>query len=185
MRKWLLANGHAEAQYVQTAVELGTHFGVTYKTIQTWAHKGMPGPGEQGYDVAAVTEWCEAMGLGPGRRVGEDKTDETRADAERRKAVAMAEKIEMEVRQRKGELVDAGEKNREYTHHATHARALLEQTPDRFVGTLPPIGHTLTGDDIRRIRREAKKAADAVIHALFQGLKGRAEGAAEPKEEDR
>ena len=64
VRKWLLANGHAEAQYIQTAVELGTHFGVSAKTIQTWAHKGMPGLTEQGYDVAAITEWCQAMGLG-------------------------------------------------------------------------------------------------------------------------
>ena len=82
---------------------------------------------------------------------------------ERRRALAAAEKLELEVRQRKGELIEVAAVLRIFSHANTHARALLEQGPHRLLGLLPA---NATGEDKRRFLREAEKWIAGVVEAL-------------------
>lgn len=156
-----------------TQREVAEFFGVSVETIKDWRARGMPGePGPSGqsgrYDLAEILRWRDAT-IGPSGR--NESGDVGRQEADRRRALAAAEKLELEVRQMRGELIDVATAVREFAHANTHARALLEQGPHRLLGLLPA---GATGEDKRRFLREAEKWIAGVVQALHDGVLGRA-----------
>lgn len=145
----------------------------TVETIKSWVSKGMPcirgGPGEAAlYDLCEIMHWRDENVVDSGRN---DTGDVSRLEADRRKAVAEAEKRELETAKMRGELIEVDAVARDFRHHATHGRALWEQAPDQLLGLLPA---SATGEDKRRFRREAVRIVDSVIAAMFGELGGEA-----------
>ncbi len=173
--EWLISSGRAveekepvEEEYFTTHTEVGQHFGVSERTVAKWIARGMPG--ESGaYPRSQMDAWLEANHFGP--YVDRNENGKDRGSAERRKAMADADIKELKASQLRRKLVEVDDMVREYRHHATHARALLEQLPDRLLGFLPA---NATGDDKRHFRDEAAKAVDSVVEVLHDWLIERA-----------
>ncbi len=157
----------ADGEYFATYIEVGRHYDVSERAVAQWSALGMPG--ERGfYPRSQIDAWLQTHCLGPycvGRNHNDD--DESRREADRRKAWAEAELRELDLATKRKSLVEVDDVVREYKHHATHARALLEQLPDRLLGFLP--AHS-TGDDKRHFRNEAAKAVASVVDVLHDWL---------------
>lgn len=158
---------------VATQQQVAGFFGNSLETIKDWREKGMPGepggPNAPGrYDLSAILRWRDAT-IGPSGR--NETGDASRSEADRRRAWAEAQRSELELAVERGQVAPVADMLREWSHAATHARALLEQVPDRLLAALPPGSD---GDQRRRFRDEAEKAIDAVVRTIHEGLKRRA-----------
>ena len=147
----------------ETMAQVALALGVSPGSIKRWRSLGMPGkPGQ--WDLAAIEAW-RAENIGASGR--NDSGDEGRAEADRRKAWADARRAELRLQTEAGELISIDVVARVYARHATHARALWEQAPDRLLGLLPA---TATGDEKRRFRAEATRIVEDVVHTFYADL---------------
>jgi phage terminase Nu1 subunit (DNA packaging protein) len=180
VKEWLLSHGYAsEPKIVTTLADVATAFNRHLQTVKVWRTEGMPGePGS--YDLDEIAAWLDSRGLRHGDDADAKPAADSRQEAERRRIWAIAKREELKTKQLQGQLVDVDEVGRLYAHHATHARALLEQIPDRLLGLLPP---ECSGDDKRRFRAEAAKAIDGVTQALCDWLTTAAEALTGGEEE--
>lgn len=85
----------------------------------------------------------------------------SKAEADRRKAVALAELRELEVRQRRGELLEAAAVQREWSARLASLRDRLLALPDRVAAIVANRGEA----EARRLLREALEEALRGIHA--------------------
>ena len=93
------------------------------------------------------------------RRAIEPKVTKTEAD--RRKAVALAELRELELRQRRGELLEVAEVRRQWAAGLASLRDRLLSLPDRLGAVLAGRGEV----EVRTTLREALEEALRGIHA--------------------
>ena len=80
--------------------------------------------------------------------------DETTVDAERRRAVAAANREERRDRQEAGELVEVDAVRRLVVQHVNEARSILMQVTDQTLGCLP---QTVKGKTRRRIKKDIEQ----------------------------
>jgi len=85
----------------------------------------------------------------------------TKDEADRRKAVALAELRELEVRQKRGELLDAAEVQKQWAAGLAALRDRLLSLPDRLGAILAGRGEV----EVRTTLREALEEALRGIHA--------------------
>jgi phage terminase Nu1 subunit (DNA packaging protein) len=162
---------------VATQEQVADFFGRSTETVKDWRAKGMPGaaggPGAPGrYDLREILAWRDANIAPSGRDEGlrpdgDGQRTISRAEADRRRAVADAQRAELRVTRERNQVMDVAAVVREYQHHATHARALFEQVPHRLMEELP---ETATADDKRRFRDRAARIVDDVIRCLHTDL---------------
>jgi len=93
------------------------------------------------------------------RRAIEPKV--TKAEADRRKAVALAELRELELRQRRGELLEAAEVRRQWAAALAALKDRLLALPDRLGAVLAGRGEV----EVRTMLRDALEEALRAIHA--------------------
>jgi len=93
------------------------------------------------------------------RRAIEPKV--TKAEADRRKAIALAELRELELRQRRGELLEAAEVQKQWAAGLAAVRDRMLSLPDRLGAVLA--GRTEV--EVRSALREALEEALRGIHA--------------------
>jgi len=94
----------------------------------------------------------------PKLRVLEPKI--SKAEADRRKAVALAELRELEVRQRRGELLEATEVQKQWAAGLASLRDRLLSLPDRLGAVLAGRGE----GEVRAMLRDALEEALRAIH---------------------
>ena len=95
----------------------------------------------------------------PKLRVLEPKI--SKAEADRRKAVALAELRELELRQRRGELLEATEVQKQWAAGLASLRDRLLSLPDRLGAVLAGRGEV----EVRTVLRDALEEALRAIHA--------------------
>ncbi len=179
----LMASGNGTSQssigpawVVCKRVDVSVFFGNSEDTIKLWLKQGCPGKRNH-YNLKQIMEWRDAN-VGFTNRPDGNHVDASRAEGERRKSLADADMKEYRALVLKGELIHVDDVSREYTHSATHGRALFEQVPFRFmthlVNTCPHCGEVvLDGDEKRRILSAATQDIDTAIEAMHDGLEGR------------
>ena len=89
------------------------------------------------------------------------KSQISKAEADRRKAVALAELRELELRQRRGELLEAAEVQKQWAAGLAALRDRLLSLPDRLGAVLAGRGEV----EVRTTLREALEEALRGIHA--------------------
>jgi len=103
--------------------------------------------------------------LGAGRRrifmARIAKSQISKAEADRRKAVALAELRELELRQRRGELLEAAEVQKQWAAGLAALRDRLLSLPDRLGAVLAGRGEV----EVRAMLRNALEEALRGIHA--------------------
>jgi len=85
----------------------------------------------------------------------------SKAEADRRKAVALAELRELELRQRRGELLEAAEVQKQWAAGLAALRDRLLALPDRLGAVLAGRGE----GEVRAMLREALEEALRGVHA--------------------
>jgi len=186
VRQWLLEHGKAEAPpapdppaapqpaghppeqpIAHTRAQVASWFGVSERTVATWALEGMPGrmgrPGtkEGQFPLTEIAAWLD------GRRADGRPAaiDETKHQAQARLASARAALIELELREKQGQLVALDDVDRRWLRLQTEAKAQLEQLP-ALLGKLLPEG---TAADLRKkTRQRAERAIANVLDTLAQ-----------------
>ena len=143
---------------VHSLQDAATFFNRSPETIKEWRTKGCPG-GRAQYDLSAMLQWRDTHLSGSSSSGG---SSAPRSSADRRKALADAALKEMKVEQMRGQLVDVDDTAREARHFHTHARALLEQLPDRLL--------QFNGAESAAFLKEARGAVDGVVEVIHQHL---------------
>ena len=124
-------------------------FGRSLDTVKgEWRPNGMPGRARQ-WDLREILAWRDER---QASRAAARAVDETTIDAERRRAVAAANREERRDRQEAGELVEVDAVRRLIVQHVNEARSILEQLPDQTIACLPAATKSATR---RRVKREA------------------------------
>ena len=164
-----------EPWIVETLADVARFFGRHRDTVRGWRRAGMPGE-PKAFDLSEIVRWKEANIAQSGRVEG----DESRAEAERKKAWSDAGLAQLKLKEKTGELIEVNTVARLYARHATHARALWEQAPDRLLGILPAMA---TGEDKRRFRAEAVKITEDIIDTFHVDLVTQADQAKEEAED--
>jgi hypothetical protein len=85
----------------------------------------------------------------------------TKTEADRRKAVALAELRELELRQRRGELLEAAEVQKQWAAGLAAIRDRLLALPDRLAAVLAGRGEV----EVRTMLRDALEEALRGVHA--------------------
>lgn len=171
---------------VTTLAAVAEFFGVSPETVKDWREKGMPGiaggPGHLGrYDLAEILQWRDANIGGTGRNDARIR-NESRAEADRRKAWAAARSAELGLRREEREVVEADTIARYYLRLQGTARGLFEQIPDRLLAALP---QTATAADKRRFRDTAEKAIGDICASMQASIEKLAEEEALREKEEK
>lgn len=95
-------------------------FGKSARTIQTWSDEGMPRNADDSYDLPVCIEWRERGTVG----------DLDPAQESARKNAAIADKTEMEIAVRAGELMAISEAVAWYAEHIGRCKSRLMQVAD-------------------------------------------------------
>lgn len=126
-------------------------FGRSVDTVKgDWRSNGMPGEPKT-WDLREILRWRDDRRE---TRAAARAADETTIDAERRRAIAAANREERRDRQEAGELVEVDAVRRLFIQHVHEARSILEQIPDQTIACLP---QSLKGRTRRRIKRETEQ----------------------------
>ena len=156
VREFLIAKGHAEdaVRTVSTIPEAAKALSIHPQTLKGWLAAGCPG--EHGrYDTAEIARW-RAANLKPAA-----EPDSKRARWEARRSRAAALKAEMELKEKRGELVNAVETDRKFARHIAEAKAHLDQLPDFVLSVV----------DVKPAERKAVRATiEAKIRYIEQLL---------------
>lgn len=134
VRAWMKAGGIAS-----TWAEVAAHFNRSERTIATWIRQGMPGksgrPGtrEGSFHLDEIQAWLDGRGAGPNSATAGDAT---KNQAQTRLTIARAEMAELELREKRGELVEAEELWRRLVRLNHESKAQLDQLPAQIVKCL-------------------------------------------------
>ena len=114
-----------------TQRQLAELFSSTPRTIRTWHESGLPRLADGRYDGSACVAW----------RLARDRVEDGQLDGPHERArrdKEMADKLALENRTRRGELIEAEEVQRGYGSLVMAARARLIQLPDSVAPLVPP-----------------------------------------------
>jgi phage terminase Nu1 subunit (DNA packaging protein) len=133
-----------------TREELAERFGVDVRTITNWVQDGLPQRSKSGRPVYSWPEcrtWWEKKIREDGRALRDAGGDEDRktqiAEARLRSAVAEAEQAELDLAQRRGDLVTLGYMRGEFERIATALRTRLLALPSAWAGRLDACATTV------------------------------------------
>lgn len=121
--------------------ELAEIFGVSQPTVRTWTNQGCPAlqRGAKGrqweFDTEEVAEWRQSRAL---EAVQGDLANMEYEEARRREMVARASMQELDLAQRRGELVEIEEVARVVGEEYARARANLRAVPSSVAAMVPP-----------------------------------------------
>lgn len=154
-----------------TREEAARELGIAPRTLATWCTMdGFPGrPGSRGrreghYPIAEIKEWhaqtfpestWSAVPTNPFRQ---------------RRENAQAEMAEMDLAERKGELIRLEDVIRFYTRQMAQAKAILDDMPDIVLSILPTT--KIKRDERERIRSRLDEVRDQVLEQFVELLKG-------------
>ncbi len=173
VRAWLIANKLAEAPAAEvppeqpiahTVAQVAEYFQVSERAVHTWIKQGMPGkagrPGTQegAFPLSEIEAWREGR-KNPHVVTGE----ETKSQAQARLNTMRADMLELELRAKRGELVDANEVARRWVRLSTEARAVLAQLPALLAKQLPV-------ELDAKVRRKARQIATRLIEQCAEAL---------------
>lgn len=182
---WLVAHGHADrgSRIVATVIEVARHFGRSERSVHYWKTEGMPG--EAGaYDLEAIERWLRDNA----KRIGGDEgTGDTLTEWKIRTERARALDAELELRRKRGEVIDAGGPLRLMTRHIAETRALLDQLAPRIVARFGPRPAKDWGRFKQQVQRWIEEAVDDACLTLADALESDAVGldaADTPEDED-
>lgn len=136
---------------VGTLALVAEFFGRSLDTVKgEWRPNGMPGRSRQ-WDLREILAWRDERRE---TRASARAVDETTIDAERRRAIAAANREERRDAQEAGELVEVDGVRRLFVQHVNEARSILVQITDQTLGSLP---QTVKGKTRRRIKKEVQQ----------------------------
>lgn len=129
---------------------VATFFGVSRDTVRKdWQAREMPGAKGR-YDLAAIARWRIARAEADafdGEGAGDLKGRLAEADV--RKAEADAATKELNLRERRGELVSRAAVSAELAQVLASVRGRLEQMPRELAGAIPPEHRDSVAEDLR------------------------------------
>ncbi len=184
VRDWLLEKKLAEAPAARlptdqpiahTVPQVAEFFEVSERTVHTWIKQGMPGkagrPGTQegAFPLFEIEAWRE------GRKSPHIGTsEETKSQAQARLSTIKADMLELDLREKRAELIDANEVSRRWMRVSTEARAVLAQLPALIAKQLPP---ELDSKVRKKARHVASRLVDQCAEALESFLRAEADAA--------
>ena len=119
---------------VESLALVAEFFGRSLDTVKgEWRPNGMPGQAKA-WDLREILAWRDER---QALRAAAREVDETTIDAERRRAVAAANREERRDAQEAGELVEVDGVRRLFVQHVNEARSILEQVTDQTLACLP------------------------------------------------
>lgn len=119
---------------VDSLAQVAEFFARSIDTIKgEWRANGMPGSARR-WDLAQILAWRDERQQ---KTAAVRATDQGVVEAERRRAVAEANRAERRDRREAGDLVEVEEVRRLFAQHVNAARSILEQIPDRVIAALP------------------------------------------------
>jgi phage terminase Nu1 subunit (DNA packaging protein) len=180
---WLVAAGHAdpvqdpalpaEQIVLRTRDEVATHFGVSTRSVATWIREGMPGlPGSPGrregyFPVEEIEDWLRSRKIMPG-----ESAADPRALEDARVKRVRADIMELELAEKRGQLINSEEAARKWVHAVHEAKAQAEQLPAWLMKRLP---EDLPREIRRRIRGGLKRRLNELYRTLELGLLAQAD----------
>ncbi len=146
----------ADGRIVPSQSEVAKAFGVERSTVGTWITKGMPGR-RGAFDLVAIAKWYRVDGPGADRVADVDPLLAAGASpALERYRLAKAQLAELDLAQRKGQLVDV---------------AILKNTLGRWAAIWRRVGERMGkryGTDGTEIFNEALDSCRVVIREIEQ-----------------
>ena len=170
---------------VHTWSEVAAHFGRAERTVATWINQGMPcrrgrpGTREGVFPLNSIRDWLEGRPTSGGT-----PEDATKNQAQTRLTLAKAEMAEIELREKRGQLVEADELWRRLTRLHHEAKAQLGQLPAQIVKCF---GDKASPKLRNRIRQAVRRTVDEALMTLalsFDREAQDAESNPEPPAED-
>jgi len=149
-----------EPWVVARLADVARFFGRSLATVKgDWRPGGMPGRAGA-WDLKAILQWRDGAAQAATPAAA---GDQSKADAERRKAIAEAAIAERKERLLAGKLIELEPVRRLFVRHVEEAKALMGQIPDRVAAALP----AKTAAKIRKsAREEARRVIDDVCESL-------------------
>lgn len=144
--------------------QLADLFGVTPRTISSWqCEPDFPQPAREGrsnaYDATACVKWWRDREVG--KLIEGDDGGLLNLDQERaRLARSQREKVELELRVRRDELVDAAGVVRQFRHAATTAQTAILAVPDRLAAVIA------AESDPDRVHEKLKQELESALSVL-------------------
>lgn len=173
VRDWLIEQKLAEVPapvlptdqpIAHTVPQVAEYFQVSERTVHTWIKQGMPGkPGRPGTQEGAfplfeIEAWREGR---KSPHVG--TSEETKSQAQARLSTMRADMLEMDLREKRGELIDANEIGRRWVRVSTEARAILAQLPALVAKQLP-------AELDSKVRKKARQIASRLVDQCAEAL---------------
>lgn len=145
----------------RTPEDAAGHFGVSHTTVRNWM-KDVTCPATRGFfPIKAIREWREQQN--PVGRQGRTLTDE-----ERRVQAARAEKLEIELAERRGDLVPLHGMLDLIRRSTARHRAILIAFPDRLAKRLKEL--KLNKQSVELARTECGKMIDDLCDQIARDL---------------
>jgi hypothetical protein len=145
----------------RTPEDAAGHFGVSHTTIRNWM-KDVTCPARKGFfPIKAIREWREQQN--PAHRPGRQLSDE-----ERRVQAARAEKLEIELAERRGDLVPLQGMLDLIRRSTARHKAILMAFPDRLGKRFKELG--LEKSAIELARTECSKMIDDLCDQIARDL---------------
>jgi phage terminase Nu1 subunit (DNA packaging protein) len=175
VRDWLLEKKLAEQPpppdlpptdqpIAHTIAQVAEYFQVSERAVHTWIKQGMPGkagrPGTQegAFPLFEIEAWRE------GRKTPRLSTsEETKSQAQARLSTIKADMLELDLREKRGELIDANEIARRWARVTTEARAILAQLPALVAKQLP-------AELDAKVRKKARQVASRLVEQCAEAL---------------
>ena len=177
VRDWGIANGKIRpvdpppdtGPVFDTRAELARELNVAERTIATWCtYPDFPGrPGHQGrreafYPLNDIIRWHA-------KTFGDVPMEGARNSARERKDNAQAELAELELAERRGELIPLDDVLRFYTRQMAQAKTHMWDLADKVLSRLPP---KIKKDERAEIRKVVDEIRDDVLQTFVELLKG-------------
>lgn len=140
-------------EWLATTNHLSDLFGVTTKTIQEWARKGMPQKGRNLFHLREVIRWWA------GHIFRESDTNDSKSEAERRAAWAKAHAAEEANAIRRGQLMRREDVVNQWAFRVANLRSGLLALPSR-------LGDLLANKDISSVRVILRQEMECLL-ALY------------------
>ncbi len=169
--EWLIAQGILEKKDGGDAVcyrpeDAAGHFGVSHTTIRNW-QQDVTCPATPGfYPIKAMQEWRNQQpGVGrPGRQISDD---------ERRAHRARADKLEMDLAERRGDLVPLREIVNLIRRSTARHKAILLAFPDRLAKRFADLGQPK--ENVEHARSQCAEMIDDLCDQIARDLLEQAE----------
>ena len=177
--QWLIETGKAArppaktdrdvGRICTTRAEAAQELGVAPRTLATWCtYDDFPGrPGHRGrregfYPITEIRQWRE-------RTFGESEPESQATSARARKDNAQAEMAELDLAERRGELIPLQVVINFYARQMAQAKAQLMDLADIVASLLPP---KLNREEKKRIRDRVDEVRDQVLQTFVELLEG-------------